>query len=526
MRILNAFMLHGRSLQEIFSLAARSGCDGISIEPSHLDDPALDALTEWYALNIPAVGAFFLDECDIPGCLESIGENAAKAAVHGIGQLCVVLINTGRAAVERSDRLRLLRAAVSCTSRYGVRLSLEPLHRSMRHISSLTDLDEAAELIREVASPWLTLTLDIAHCFADGTNQTDVEAMAPLTGSVHLADLIAIDQDEREFPGEGRIPFAEIVFRLRNGGYRGDWELEVIRSDLAKMPEDVLCRKIAHSFAVTGSTVVCGELALHVFLNDAGQIIRREAGGGSGMIAAQMRALGHPPVLLGVCGDDAAGRWLSSSVWDLAPFLPCQQGRATSLVTLHAKQPERISIRAGNVGVSQLADQILRLPDSPCCGYLPLFPGYETLLEVLAGRPAWRMIHDFGYYLWCGNPDELTRCIAAVERPGFCALVNAKDMDYAEKKTLGYFCLERGYRHALLTDRDKAVLLFSHDCPDPLEIPVEPLESPVDTCGAGDCFTAGLLSDLEQGERIETAVRTGVRIARQKLQTIGIWRPE
>lgn len=55
-----------------------------------------------------------------------------------------------------------------------------------------------------------------------------------------------------------------------------------------------------------------------------------------------------------------------------------------------------------------------------------------------------------------------------------------------------------------------------------LEKPAEPVKQVVDTIGAGDCFIAGLISKLAQGQSFEVAVDFASQLAAKKIQNRGM----
>ena len=519
-RILNAFMLHGLPLAKICRIARKSGCAGLSLEPSQLDYPELDDLLRRNNLSLTAVGAVFLsvDQTDF-SALECLLQTASAHHVPTV--FCVLHSGSG------SGDHALLRAQDLCSrlhtlgERYGICICLEPLSSAMSHISPLCDPVQLLSLCRGKDPRWFGWTLDLCHCAHWSFGSPVLKQLAPYLRTVHLADLSdsSINQDDRLFPEEGSLPLFDLFGQLRALGFDGPVELEVISSAIAAMPDEILTKKIGRSFLCTSNCFAAGELAVHQFLGTDWDF--SAVGGSAGMVSTQLQELGIQPMLAGLCGSDESGRWLCENTRSIAFEVLCQPNRDTSLVQLKSDKPDQPEIQPGNTDVSLLAAVIDRMPNTDAWFYLPVFPGYETLEAVSRNKTRWKRILDFGFYQWCGNYEIL---LSQLHRnaPGFCALINAKNMSQQQKLRLGAAFIRHGYQYAILTDRAKPVWLISAgECK---KFPIQPAHPLRDTCGAGDCMVAGIMASLSRGGSMEDALTYGMTVSKNKVQTYGIWR--
>ncbi len=95
---------------------------------------------------------------------------------------------------------------------------LEPLNTVLDHPGYyLSDIAAAAGIVREVGHPRLRLLCDFYHLALMGADPVAVAGdYADLTGHVHIADYPG-----RHEPGSGTGPWAAVLARLHESGYRG-----------------------------------------------------------------------------------------------------------------------------------------------------------------------------------------------------------------------------------------------------------------------------------------------------------------
>ena len=514
-RMLNAFMLHGKSLDTICSIAKQADCAGIALEVSQLEEAAGGLLKAW-GLSASFAGTLFLAvEMSKQSCqrAQAVLERARAA---GIPQVAVVLQSALPAGEERRHAQEELAGRLAqLGEQYGVCVCVEPLHPSCGRLSSLTDLRELERLCRHADPRWFGWILDLCHW--EQPCPLLIPALMPYLRSVHLADVRGSDPNDRCFPGEGRLPLLHWFSLLRRSGYQGPVELEVLSPELERLEEAELIRKIRRAFVPAGCCFLAGELALHRHLSPGGKCLLEAVGGSAGMAAFQLQALGVQPVLVGICGDDPAGQRMAEDAGLIGWKVICQRGRVSSLVEIDAGGPDRIAVTPGNVDVRQLSPAFAQLPDGPAYVYLPCFPGYEGLAEIAEHKAGWNILYDFGFHPWCGDGQRLHHAIT--KRRGFCALLNGKGLTGEEKRRLGECSLLQGFSYAVVTDGAASVLLFKPGGCTAFAVEEAPA---VDTCGAGDCLAAGILAGLAGGRSMEQALRLGMETARRKVQVHGI----
>ncbi len=123
-----------------------------------------------------------------------------------------------------------LRECAEYCANYGVVLSLEPIHSSLTNF--INTPDEAMKMVREVDHPNLMWMLD---CFAAYNQGVDVPRAIRQHGKflahVHMND------ENKSWPGTGRIDFPSIAQALKDIGYSGYLSVEVM--DLNPDPETI-----------------------------------------------------------------------------------------------------------------------------------------------------------------------------------------------------------------------------------------------------------------------------------------------
>lgn len=131
-----------------------------------------------------------------------------------------------------------LAEAAQAAAEYNVRLALE-----FQATSSLgNNLQTAAALVSDVASPHLGLCLDAYHWY---TGPSKTEDLGYLTADnlfhVQLCDLADIPRElakdsHRILPGDGEIPLAPLISHLMQINYRGCISLELMNPHLWQIP--------------------------------------------------------------------------------------------------------------------------------------------------------------------------------------------------------------------------------------------------------------------------------------------------
>ncbi|MCO6455766.1 MAG: sugar phosphate isomerase/epimerase [Pirellulaceae bacterium] len=148
---------------------------------------------------------------------------------------CLIVYSGARGGHTHNHARRLLTGALTQLSpvaaEFGVTLAIEPMHDGCAaDWTFLTDLDETLRLLDQIDRPEVKLVFDCYHLGQDP---------AILDRLVDLRQRIAIVQlgDARQPPrgeqdrcplGGGTIPLAELVEGLREAGYDGFLEVELL----------------------------------------------------------------------------------------------------------------------------------------------------------------------------------------------------------------------------------------------------------------------------------------------------------
>jgi 4-hydroxyphenylpyruvate dioxygenase len=184
------------------------------------------------------------------GLLASQGERRKEAWDHFAKrlQLCRTL-NIGTIVVacdivgplEQADLERVqvsLMQAATEAGKAGLRVAIEFQGRS----AFGNNLQTAAALVNEVASPHLGLCFDAFHFY---TGPSKVEDLAYLTPAnlfhVQLCDLADVPREfaadaDRILPGDGDFQLSPIIDHLRSMNYRGTVSIELMNPQIWQIP--------------------------------------------------------------------------------------------------------------------------------------------------------------------------------------------------------------------------------------------------------------------------------------------------
>jgi 2-keto-myo-inositol isomerase len=151
---------------------------------------------------------------------------------------CVIAVPSFLAGEDR-DRVRgqtvdALRQMGAVANDYGVRIGFEFLGFPT---CSVRTLDEAQEILEQVADSGVGLVIDAFHFFAGGSTWAMLDAIDPIhLLVVHLDDAegrapAELSDRHRLLPGDGVFPLKEFVRRVQATGYRGVYSLELFRPE-------------------------------------------------------------------------------------------------------------------------------------------------------------------------------------------------------------------------------------------------------------------------------------------------------
>ena len=194
----------------------------------------------------------------LSGPLHTYKVDVAKAMVEMCYALeCRVLVvsssTSSRAAGDIGLLTQHLQQLAMLSVPLNVRIAYEPLSWG-RHIR---DIAQAADLVQDADRANLGLALDSFHWLAGGGNLGMLDAVDPeKLFVVQLSDFMwqavrsereRIDtaQHLRAFPGEGAHSneLADLVRRIDEMGYRGDYSFEVFNDDYRQLPPPIVAQR-------------------------------------------------------------------------------------------------------------------------------------------------------------------------------------------------------------------------------------------------------------------------------------------
>lgn len=229
--------------QEFFELCHSFGAAGCQMDIAQLpsrEAGELKSLRRW----LDEHGMFL--ELSISGKLLEDRDAYASAAgaAQKLGVTCLRLALDGRRYEQYKSRAgwvdfsersrRSLLEAAPMLDRHRLRVGIE------NHKDWL--LDELADLLRKVSSPYLGACVDFGNNLALLEDSLELaEALAPFAVTTHVKDM-AVEADERGFVlsevplGQGLLPLAAIIERLRRAQPDIHFCLEMITRDPLVVP--------------------------------------------------------------------------------------------------------------------------------------------------------------------------------------------------------------------------------------------------------------------------------------------------
>ena len=155
---------------------------------------------------------------------------------------CLVIYSGARAGHTHNHARRLLITALKelapLAAEQHVTLALEPMHPSCAgDCTFLTSLQDALAVIDQVESPQVRLSFDTYHLGSVDGALNQVRQLAGRIAIVHLADGHPPDEEQHRTPlGRGSVPLKELIAALRDGGYHGDFDVELFGDEV--LPDD------------------------------------------------------------------------------------------------------------------------------------------------------------------------------------------------------------------------------------------------------------------------------------------------
>jgi len=251
----------------------------------------------------------------------------------------------------------------------------------------------------------------------------------------------------------------------------------------------------------------------------------RRPGGVGANIAVALARLGNRVVLLGATGDDDSGMFLREQL--------ARAGVDTSAMLTRVHTATHSCFIAVTPGGERMiyglpGTTTLEKPEEVnhaiirTAGLLHIGPTYRAVaLAAIATAHAWGLFISYtpADVRWPEGPQAVLDIarhadLLIVNRIEAAALTGAETPEDAAQRLLG-----RGHSPLILTCGGDGVLLGIGDRL--IKLPAYPVDTVQNTTGAGDAFTAGVITGLHQGLPLEQAVYTGMAVAALKLRQPG-----
>jgi sugar phosphate isomerase/epimerase len=267
------FSTLNRSWEEDLAAFAAGGAEGIGIAEAKLpegrDDESLEQLR---ASGLKATVCIPAQMSILPNALGlEPPEPAARVAslAASIRRLApfdpeVVMFLTGVPGdLDPAEARRIVVEGVRELGRVGreagVRVALEPIHRSARNeFSIVADLPETEALLAEAGDDSVGILFDTWHLWDTADVLEHIGRLARRFPAVHVNDWREETRhwDDRALPGEGIIDLPAILGALEAGGFDGWYDLEIFSSEsypdsLLKLDPAELVRRAREGFLST-----------------------------------------------------------------------------------------------------------------------------------------------------------------------------------------------------------------------------------------------------------------------------------
>jgi sugar phosphate isomerase/epimerase len=139
---------------------------------------------------------------------------------------------------EPSEAHRIVVDACRQLAEHGAKLgtlvALEPIHPDMTFLSYIADIDAAAAVVREADHPNARVLLDTGHIGDSGTTLDAIRRHSDLFApGIHVNDCPSSPRSwaDRALPGEGTLDLVSVFRTLRESGWDGWLDLEIISDD-------------------------------------------------------------------------------------------------------------------------------------------------------------------------------------------------------------------------------------------------------------------------------------------------------
>lgn len=193
---------------------------------------------------------------------ENLGETRRALQLAGAMRAgALVVYSGGRNNHTERHAQRLLKSSLDALLPHAeaarTPIAIEPMHPACAdEWSILTCLEKTLDLVQAYDTPWLQLVFDTYH-FPLAEHRWDwLEELAPYLGVVHLGDMDTPHSGDLErCPlGTGKAPINGIVQTLRQAGYEGFFDVELMGSAIDEIDYEQLLTDSRRVFATALET--------------------------------------------------------------------------------------------------------------------------------------------------------------------------------------------------------------------------------------------------------------------------------
>jgi sugar phosphate isomerase/epimerase len=161
---------------------------------------------------------------------------------------CVVVYSGARAGHTHNHARRLfitaLKELAPLAAEHEIVLAIEPMHAACGgECTFLTSLDDALAIVEQIDHPAVRLSFDTYQLGSVEGVADRLRELAPRIAIVHLADGHPPDEEQHRTPlGRGCVPLKELIAALHDGGYDGDFDVELFGDEIPPGDyESLLC---------------------------------------------------------------------------------------------------------------------------------------------------------------------------------------------------------------------------------------------------------------------------------------------
>jgi sugar phosphate isomerase/epimerase len=190
----------------------------------------------------------------------------AIEAIHTCSRLnseCLIIYTGSWGGHTRTHANRLVTNAfkqlLPHAEEFGITLALEPMSSSCgTDWTFLSTARDALDIIEPIENPFLKIALDLYHFGID--HEPDLQALADIVDRiaiVHLGDgvTVPVGEQNRCLLGTGRIPLRKILDVLREYGFDGFLDVELLGESVEHIPYEELIEHSLHSMQDLLATV-------------------------------------------------------------------------------------------------------------------------------------------------------------------------------------------------------------------------------------------------------------------------------